>query len=418
MHARHLAPILTAAALAAFVACGSSSSDTTSPPKPTAQPDAGNVVDAAADDSGLYVPVLPAWLTSATVIANGHAADDLLLDCRTVICRHNEDTDMTTFNGAIYFVHRTAISQTLGPNSALHVYKSTDGGKTFAQTALIPAPVDRDLRDPAFFEVNGVLHLKALTRIPTSEIDSGDGSRDTGVDTVTVGMQSTDGTTWTAMTPIGPHGWSFWRIKKQGDTYYSAAYQDGDQSVVLYSSTDGVTWTAGATIYGVSADTPLETELTFMPSGRMLALVRMDGTDAELLGDQGRLRTKTCWATAPYTTFDCSTELDGQRLDGPLTFFWESRLFVVGRKHLQGTGKKRTSLFEITGTLEGGPIVIHEIGELPSAGDTSYAGVAMADATHAVVSWYSGDIPQDEVWALGMFAVTDGWMGTIDLSKL
>ncbi len=46
------------------------------------------------------------------------------------------------------------------------------------------------------------------------------------------------------------------------------------------------------TTFGVSADTPLETELTFMPSGRMLALARMDGTDAELLGDQGRLRTK------------------------------------------------------------------------------------------------------------------------------
>jgi hypothetical protein len=30
----------------------------------------------------------------------------------------------------------------------------------------------------------------------------------------------------------------------------------------------------------------------------MLALVRMDGTDAELLGDQGRLRTKICWSDA------------------------------------------------------------------------------------------------------------------------
>ena len=57
-------------------------------------------------------------------------------------------------------------------------------------------------------------------------------------------------------------------------------------------------WTAGPAIYGVSADTPLETELIFTPSGkRMLALVRIDGTDDELLGNTGRLRTKVCWAT-------------------------------------------------------------------------------------------------------------------------
>jgi len=37
-----------------------------------------------------------------------------------------------------------------------------------------------------------------------------------------------------------------------------------------------------------------------MPSGKLLALVRMDGTDAELLGDMGRLRTKICWADTSY----------------------------------------------------------------------------------------------------------------------
>ncbi len=74
---------------------------------------------------------------------------------------------------------------------------------------------------------------------------------------------------------------------------------DGDKSVSLFSSKDGVAWAQGAVVYGVSVDTPLETELTFMPSGKLLALVRMDGTDEELLGDSGRLRTKICWADPP-----------------------------------------------------------------------------------------------------------------------
>src|SRR5262249_19092049 len=109
---------------------------------------------------------------------------------------------------------------------------------------------------------------------------------------------------------------------------------------------------------------------------------------------------------------------DGERLDGPLSFFVGPRLFVVARRHLQGTGRKRTALFEITGTLEGGPIAIAEKGDLPSAGDTSYAGIAFTDPTHATVSWYSGDLAQDEPWVLGMFALTDIWLGAIDFSKL
>ena len=38
---------------------------------------------------------------------------------------------------------------------------------------------------------------------------------------------------------IGPVGWSFWRPREQAGTWYTAAYQDGDRSVVLFSSSDG-----------------------------------------------------------------------------------------------------------------------------------------------------------------------------------
>src|SRR5689334_22421642 len=69
----------------------------------------------------------PAWLEGARVFVSGEEVNNT--DCRTGICRHNENTDLVTFAGAIYLVHRTAVSQILGPNSALHVYRSTDGGK-------------------------------------------------------------------------------------------------------------------------------------------------------------------------------------------------------------------------------------------------------------------------------------------------
>jgi hypothetical protein len=413
----------------AALACSCSSSS--SPPANQPSPDAG--ADDAGDDAGFVTPPvsLPPWMPSAKIIVHGD--DDIYADCRTVICRHNENTDLTTWNGAIWFVHRTAISQTLGPNSALHVYKSTDQGATFVETARIPAFNARDLRDPEFYQVGGDLYIKALSRLTTAQADGG--VRDSNVDTATLAIHTSDGTNWSAPVDLAPHGWSFWRPKQQGTSYYAAAYQDGDASVVLFTSNDGMTWTQGPPIYTISADTPLETELTFVPcpsctndagatGDPLLALVRMDGNDQELIGDQGRLRTKICWSMPPYTSFACPSEFDGQRLDGPVSFFWNKRLFVVARKHLQNTGgRKRTALFEITadGTGDITPtanLSIKDWGEIPSGGDTSYAGVAMTDATHAIVTWYSGDIMLDQSWVLGMFNLTDIWQGTIDFSKL
>jgi hypothetical protein len=370
------------------------------------------------------VLVLPPWLSEASVFVSGHNVVNT--DCRTGICEHNENTDLVRWNGVIYLVHRTALSQVLGPDSSLNIYRSMDNGQTFTLTARIPAPdykltpidgpdqatMGRDIRDPHFYIVGNTLHIKALARMPVTS------ARDTGVQTLAVSISTTDGVNWTPYQVIGPTGYSFWRIKQSGGVYYSAAYTDGDQSVYLFSSTDGLTWTMGPLIYGVSADTPLETEITFMPSGKMLALIRMDGSDADLFGNVGPLRTKVCWSSPPFSSFDCSAEFMGERLDGPLDFQWQGRLFVIARRHLQPTYKKRTSLFEITGNFDGGPVSISYVGDLPSAGDTSYAGAVALDDHNMLLSWYSGDIHDDVDWLVGMLGLSDIWLGTLDLSKV
>jgi hypothetical protein len=366
----------------------------------------------------------PAWLQDSKILVPGVGV--LNSTCTGgMVCPHNENTDLFTYQGAIYLVHRTANSQVLNHNCSLRFYKSTDGGKTYQFLTSIDGPDAsspfgmRDLRDPSLYETpDGKLAFKALIRM---EITS---TRDSGVDTITVGAQSSDGgMTWSALMPLvtvpGNDMWSFWRIKKENGVYYSAAYEDGDLAVKLFSSTDGLNFTPGATIYSVAADTPLETELVFMPSGRMLALVRMDGTDEELLGNVGRLRTKVCWAMPPYDTFDCPQELTGQRLDGPVAFFHNDRLFVVARKHfIEPRDRKRTTLFEIGGTLEGGPLTISDLGDFPSAGDTAYAGVADADADHVAVTWYSSDLVTDEPWARAIFEASDIRQATIDFTKI
>jgi hypothetical protein len=351
------------------------------------------------------------WLRGARILVH---ADLQNQDCRTGVCRHNENTDLTRWKGDVYFVHRTAGSQVLGPNSSLRVYRSRDRGRTFKLRAIIPAPPDRDIRDPSFYEVGDRLFIKAITRLPGFEL------RDQDAGSISVEAHSLDGHKWSPPRAIGPVGWGFWRVVQQGDTYYSAAYEDGDLQVVLYRSHDGRRWAAGPQIYGVSEDTPLETELAFSPSGkRMLGLVRMDGTDAELFGFQGRLRTKVCWAKRPFRSFKCPQELSGVRLDGAVAFYWHQRLFVIARKHLPGPEiRKRTALYELTGNLEGGPLAIHEWGELPSAGDTSYAGIARIEGPRFLTTWYSSPPAEDPSWLEGFAGQTDIWRAKLDLSRL
>jgi len=353
----------------------------------------------------------PKWLVSARIIV---ASNPKNKDCRTGVCQHNENTDLTWWHGAIYFVHRTANSQILGPNSSLRVYRSLNDGRTFQLRAIIPAPSGRDIRDPCFYIVGKRLFIKAITRLPGFTL------RDTDVGSITVETNSLNGVRWSRTRAIGPLGWGFWRVVKHRGVYYATAYEDGDLRIVLYRSTNGVRWIAGPRIYGVSANTPLEGEIAFSRSGdRMLVLVRMDGTDYELLGYQGPLRTEVCWASPPYERFKCPETLHGVRLDGSAAFYWGRRLFVIARKHLPGPGiRKRTALYEISGDLDGGPIRIHEWGVFPSAGDTSYAGLVPLGGSRFLVTYYSSPLKGDPSWLVGLTGPTNIWEATIDLSRL
>ena len=353
----------------------------------------------------------PRWLLNARILVGANLANR---NCRTGVCKHNENTDLTWWQGAIYLVHRTANAQILGPNSSLRIYRSANRGRSFQLRAVIPAPSGRDIRDPCFFIVGKRLFIKAITRLP------GFALRDQNAGSVTVETDSLDGRHWSRTRAIGPVGWGFWRVVEHAGVYYSTAYQDGDLRIVLYRSADGIRWKAGPEIYSVSADTPLEAELAFPALGRhMLALIRMDGNNVDLLGYQGRLRTKVCWSSPPYGRFRCPQTLDGVRLDGAVAFFWRQRLFVIARKHLPGPGiRKRTALYEITGNLDGGPIHIREWGEFPSAGDTSYAGVVPLGGARFLVSWYSSPLAGDPSWLVGFGGPTNIWEATIDLSRL
>src|SRR5262245_22271510 len=181
------------------------------------------------------------WLRQSRILV---PADPTNTDCRSVVCKHNENTDLTRWRGAVWLVHRTAESQIRGPNSSLRISRSTNAGRTFALQAIIPADPGRDLRDPHFYRVGKRLFINAITRLPGLTV------RDTAVDSISVETHSTDGRHWSPLRAIGPVRWSFWRVAERRGSYYAAAYDDGNQQVKLFRSSDGESWTACPQIDG------------------------------------------------------------------------------------------------------------------------------------------------------------------------
>jgi len=84
--------------------------------------------------------LLAACGSDASPIVESHLLfdgfDETNLDCRTGPCVHDENTDLTIYDGLTYLVHRTAESQVLGPNSSLRVYSSSDHGATWSSPAI------------------------------------------------------------------------------------------------------------------------------------------------------------------------------------------------------------------------------------------------------------------------------------------
>jgi hypothetical protein len=109
------------------------------------------------------------------------------------------------------------------------------------------------------------------------------------------------------------------------------------------------------------------------------------------------------------------------RLDGPALFSYQGRVFAVARyqpgprtalTQLGGVlSRKRTSLF----LVEEDRLV--RLTDLPSAGDTSYAGVVVREG-FLYASYYTSDVTRDYAWLLGMFMPSEIRMARVDLTAV
>ncbi len=317
---------------------------------------------------------------------------------------HNSNTDLIHWNGAFYLVHQSSPYHFGTERSRLCMWTSTDA-RRWVKLAEFRAPRG-ELRDPKFAAIGAKLFLYALGNV-----------RWDAEPYTTFYTSSEDGSNWSPLAPAEPHGWLFWRPKTFDSTvWFMPAYWHEHGKSVLLRSDDGIGWSIVSSIYeGERND---ETAIEFLPDGRIIATARLEGSRA-VFGDS-QASTLIVVASPPYTEWS-HTRSRVTRLDGPCLFSYEGTVFAIGRYQPgrlpfvseQGSilSRKRTSLFVVR---EDG---LGYLSDLPSAGDTSYAGAAIVE-DDLFVSYYSSPTDRDYPWILGMVTASSIRMAKISLSSL
>ena len=349
---------------------------------------------------------------------------------------HNSNTDLLRWRGAWWLVHAASPYHMGTPRSRLVLRRCTDPEPTPDSRWEAVAELrvaGSDIRDPKLAPIGERLFLYALTNQGFYAIPSG-----------SVLATSDYGLSWSAFEPVGPAGWLLWRPKRApgpasggGELWYTSAYWKDHGESILLRSRDGRGWERVSTIHRGEAND--ETEIEFLPgpdgrpSSRLLATARLEVTPDSLIGNVAA-STLLAFADPPYAEWSDARKVHTQvtRLDGPVLFSHGGRVFAVARaqpgthRRLARLGsvfaRKRTALWwidpgrETPGGGEGEPRLVW-LSDLPSAGDTAYAGAVLSDGT-LYTDYYTSRIDRDYPWLVGMLLATDIRMARLELRAL
>ncbi len=321
--------------------------------------------------------------------------------------RHNAFTDLVYWRTGFWLVFVSSPSHFASRRSRIILLHSLDA-HVWKEAARFDGQGE-DIRDPKLAVVNDHLLLIVLLNRAFDPLPY-----------QTVCANSADGLTWTELAPALPPGWLLGHPKPsmQG-TWYAPAHNLKTGAVQLFTSQDGVTWKAGATITGEKgAD---ETAVEFLPDGRLLAVTRFEAGGG--IFGHPQAGTLLSVAEAPYDKWSVLHSSRPTRLDSPTLFSNQGRVYAVGRSqpHISGPyqwqgsafSRKRTSLYRVDVSGED----LTHLADLPSAGDTAYAGVVVRNG-QAILSYYTSPLRSDPAWLTGMLFPTSIRMAAIPLAGL
>ncbi|MXX04465.1 MAG: hypothetical protein F4X08_04540 [Gemmatimonadetes bacterium] len=305
---------------------------------------------------------------------------------------HNAFTDFQFFKGRYYICFRNGLSH-VSPDGKAVVISSNDL-VDWRRTG-VPVNTTGDDRDPHMVATEDRLFVYAGNVTRPDPVQHGDeGPRLIR----SVCSFSEDGETWTEPRQVYRDGYWLWGIGRGNNRFYGLAYgnepAEWDRKPTelhLLQSADGLEWER------VSVVTRNGSEATFRITDADTMRIAIRG------GDDNRFTLAS--SEPPYT--DWRLQDMGYVIPAPLLVVAGGREYVIGRQHVRepsGPGKpsqqggadgpgdaddlgpiveRRTSIWRVE---EDG--VVHVL-DLPSGGDTSYAGAVHHEDGALLLSYYS-----------------------------
>lgn len=240
---------------------------------------------------------------------------------------HNAFTDLIRFQGKYYLTFRSCPDgHMVHPTSSIIILASDDA-KSWRQVNRFHVE-KRDTRDPHFLIFKDKLFVYTGTWYCGDESPADSDNNINQHLGYTVWME--DGETWSDPTMLeGTYGHYIWRAVIFGDKAFLCArrkhefaeledrsQKDRIMQSAMLESDDGLIWKKRALFQEEYGD---ETAFLFEPDGRVIAVARRSGENAEL-----------CLSRPPYTIWQ-RTDL-GRYIGGPLLAKWGDRFLVGGRK--------------------------------------------------------------------------------------
>ena len=297
--------------------------------------------------------------------------------------RSTNNVDLIRVGDSLFMGFRTAPSHFASPNTRLHIMRSDDLGNTWTEECRIN--MKRDLREPRFFYFNQQLFFYFFTGgVNPLRFEPG---------RIHVCRRLDDGS-WTDPEPIFEPGYVVWRLRERDGKAYMSVYYGAEiygkgsrGEVRLLRSDDGLKWEPISEKPQVDRVGAEEGEFLFDPDGGMYAVVRLEVGGGCLIcrAEADRIDQWKC-KFSPY------------KVDSPLMFSCKGRYFVVGRRNVAGRSaraldwpeglrnawsmafysltRKRTCVY----ALNCQNMQLEPLFDLPSKGDTAFAGIAPLDS--------------------------------------
>jgi len=344
-----------------------------------------------------------------------------------VVCQQaNNNLDIVKHNGRLFLAFRTAPSHFASEQATLYVMSTVDELTWDFETKIT---MDTDLREPRLLSWNGMLFLYFAILGKDAKKFEPQGMKYIKYNGP---VNWTEPESFYPPESFNPKGFIPWRTKVINNFPYMIAYVGGEsiyqndqQSLQIHWLTtgNGITWNAVVPDQAaVQEGGGSETDFVFQDDGSLVAVIRNEA------GDEMGWGSKICRAEpGSLGTWKCAA--DPRKYDSPLLFRHGQGIYLIGRRNLTDNGyydlgrrnlspeeqsiqyefdywvhPKRCSLWRVWPDT----LTVSFVLDLPSRGDTCYAGlVQLSDRDYLLYNYSSPLDGPDVNWQTGQWGPTN-----------